>query len=87
MLGGQNLKVFTDHKKLIQDALGLTCDRVYCWRLLLEDYDPDIVYLEGHTNGVADATCCLEFDNTVHTKYVNMHQLQRLVAILLCSYT
>ena len=29
MLWGQKLKVFTDHKNLIQDALGLTSDRVY----------------------------------------------------------
>eukprot|EP00804_Cyclotella_cryptica_P031091 CCRYP_015989-RA/>CCRYP_015989-RA protein AED:0.48 eAED:0.47 QI:0/0/0/1/0/0/2/0/133 len=36
MLWGQRLKVYTDHKNLIQDALGLTSDRVYRWRLLLE---------------------------------------------------
>jgi hypothetical protein len=29
MLWGQRLKVFTDHKNLVRDALGLTCDRVY----------------------------------------------------------
>ena len=29
MLWGQRLKVYTDHKNLIQDALGLTSDRVY----------------------------------------------------------
>ena len=40
MLWGQKLKVFTDHKNLIQDALGLTSDRVYRWRLLLEEFGP-----------------------------------------------
>ncbi|KAL7474778.1 LOW QUALITY PROTEIN: hypothetical protein ACHAW6_000732, partial [Cyclotella cf. meneghiniana] len=41
MLWVQKLVVYTDHKNLILDALGLTCDRVYCWRLLLEEYGPD----------------------------------------------
>eukprot|EP00804_Cyclotella_cryptica_P006302 CCRYP_010141-RA/>CCRYP_010141-RA protein AED:0.41 eAED:0.30 QI:0/-1/0/1/-1/0/1/0/449 len=36
MLWGQPIVVYTDHKNLMQDALGLTCDRVYCWHLLLE---------------------------------------------------
>ena len=29
MLWGKPIKVYTDHKNLIQDALGLTPDRVY----------------------------------------------------------
>ncbi len=33
MLWGQNIKVFTDHANLMRDALGLTLDRVYQWRL------------------------------------------------------
>jgi hypothetical protein len=40
MLWGQQLKACIDHKNLMQDALGLTSDRVYCWRLLLEEYGP-----------------------------------------------
>jgi hypothetical protein len=34
MLWGQRIKVFTDHINLIQDALRLTSDHVYQWRLL-----------------------------------------------------
>jgi hypothetical protein len=34
MLWGQDIKIYTDHKNLTRDALGLTSDRVYCWRLL-----------------------------------------------------
>ena len=45
MLWGQTITVYTDHKNLIQDALGLTSDRVYRWRLLLEEYGPTIVYI------------------------------------------
>eukprot|EP00804_Cyclotella_cryptica_P004621 CCRYP_006941-RA/>CCRYP_006941-RA protein AED:0.36 eAED:0.26 QI:0/0/0/1/0/0/2/0/265 len=47
MLWGQGLKVYTDHKNLIQDALGLTSDRVYRWRLLLKEFSPEIVYIKG----------------------------------------
>ncbi len=36
MLWGQDIKVYTDHKNLTIDALGLTSDRVYRWRLLLK---------------------------------------------------
>jgi hypothetical protein len=40
MLWGQTIKVYTDYKNLTQDALGLTSDRVYHWRLLLEEFAP-----------------------------------------------
>ncbi len=55
MLWGQTIKVYTDHKNLTQDALGLTSDRVYHWRLLLEEFAPEIVYIKGIHNTVADA--------------------------------
>ncbi len=48
-LWGQRLKVFTDHKNLIQDALGLTSDLVYQWRLLLEEFGPKIVHIKAYT--------------------------------------
>ena len=44
---GQDIKVYTDHKNLTRDALGLTSDRVYRWRLLLEEYAPEIMYVKG----------------------------------------
>ncbi len=37
MLWGQSIKVYTDQANLIRDALGMTLDRVYQWRLLLEE--------------------------------------------------
>ncbi len=55
MLWGQTIKVYTDHKNLTQDALGLTSDRVYQWRLLLDKFAPEIVYMKGIHNTVADA--------------------------------
>jgi hypothetical protein len=54
MIWGQSIKVYTDHANLIRDALGMTLDRVYQWRLLLEEYGPKIVYVKGTHNTVAD---------------------------------
>ena len=45
----------------MQDSLELTCDRVYHWRLLLEEYDPKIVYIKGMHNIVADVILHLAF--------------------------
>ncbi len=61
MLWGQDIKVYTDHKNLTRDALGLTSDRVYCWWLLLEEYAPQIIYINGIHNTVA-AISPLEYD-------------------------
>ena len=55
MLWGQQITVYTDHKNLMQDALGLTSDRVYHWRLLLEEYGPTFMYIKGIHNTVVDA--------------------------------
>eukprot|EP00804_Cyclotella_cryptica_P021708 CCRYP_012871-RA/>CCRYP_012871-RA protein AED:0.34 eAED:0.56 QI:0/0/0/1/0/0/2/0/231 len=64
MLWGQPIVVYTDHKNLMQDVLSLTCDRVYCWHLLLEEYGPEIVYIKGIHNTVADAISRLVFGPT-----------------------
>jgi hypothetical protein len=61
MLWGQSIKVFTDHKNLTRDALGLTSDRVYQWRLLLEEYFPKTIYIKGIHNTVVDAISQLDF--------------------------
>ena len=50
MLWGQNIMVYTDHKNLTSDDLGLTSDRVYRWRLLLEEYAPQMIYIKGIHN-------------------------------------
>eukprot|EP00804_Cyclotella_cryptica_P024810 CCRYP_001758-RA/>CCRYP_001758-RA protein AED:0.30 eAED:0.11 QI:0/0/0/1/0/0/2/0/213 len=55
MLWGQRLKVYTDHKNLIQDTPGLTSDHVYQWRLLLEEFGPEIVYIKDTHSTVANA--------------------------------
>ncbi len=63
---GQSIKVFTDHANLIRDALGMTSDRVYRWRLLLEEYGPKIVCIKDIHNTVADAISRLEYDPSIN---------------------
>jgi hypothetical protein len=45
----------------MRDALGLTSDRVYRWRLILEEYGPEIIYIKGIDNTKADAISWLDF--------------------------
>jgi hypothetical protein len=73
MLWGQTMKVFTDHANLMRDALGLTLDQVYQWRLLLEEYGLKIVYIKGIHNTVADAVLWLEYDPSVNRTAENIH--------------
>ena len=65
MLWGQRLKVYTSHKNLTRDGLGLTSDRATRWRILLEEYAPEIIYIKGIHNTVADAISRLDYDPKV----------------------
>ncbi len=70
MLWGQDIKVFTvftNHKNLTRDALGLTSDRVYRWRLLLDEYASTIIHIKGIHNTVADAILRLDYDSKLNT--------------------
>jgi hypothetical protein len=74
MLWGQSIKVYTDHAILIRDALGMKSDRVYRWRLLLEEYyGPKIVYIKGIHNTIADAISRLEYDPSINQAAENYH--------------
>jgi hypothetical protein len=76
MLWGQKIKVFSDHANLMRDALGLTLDRVYQWRLLLEEYGPKIVYIKGIHNTVADAVSQLEYNPSVNRTAESFHMMK-----------
>jgi hypothetical protein len=78
MLWGQSIKVYTDHKNLTRDALGLTSDRVHRWRLLLEEYAPEIVYIKGVHNTVADAISRLDYDPTLNSTNEYTHATVRV---------
>jgi hypothetical protein len=73
MLWGQNIKVFTDHANLPRDALGLTLEQVYQWRLLLEEYGSKIISIKGIHNTVADAVLRLEYDPSVNQTAESSH--------------
>jgi len=61
MLWGQRIVIYTDHKNLTQEALGLTSNREYHWRLILEEYGPEIIYIKGEHNTIADAISQFDF--------------------------
>ena len=56
MLFGQRIKVFTDHKNLTSMAVPnfLMIEQVLHQRLLLEEYGPEIVHIDGEANVAAD---------------------------------
>ena len=74
MLWGQWIKVYTVHKNLVQDALGLLSDHVYDWQLLLEEFGPKIVYMNWIDNTVADAISFLEYNSTEKLNDLNSLQ-------------
>ena len=53
ILLGQQITIHTDHKNLCYKHFNTS--RVMRWRLLLEEYGPDIKYIKGEKNVVADA--------------------------------
>ncbi len=65
MLWRQRLNVYTNHKNLTRDGLGLTSDRVTRWRILLEEYAPEIIYIKEIHNTVPDAISRLDYDPKV----------------------
>jgi hypothetical protein len=58
ILLGQKIIVYTDHKNLTYK--NFNTDRVMRWRLILEEFGPELNYIKGETNIVADALSRLE---------------------------
>jgi hypothetical protein len=73
MLWGQSIKVYTDHANLIRDALGMTLDHVYRWRLLLKEHGPKIIYIKGIHNTIADTISRLEYDPSANQTAESYH--------------
>ena len=55
ILLGREIVVYTDHQNLKFDASALTSQRALRWRVLLEEFSPEFVYIKGEDNIVADA--------------------------------
>ena len=67
MLWGQRINVYINHKNLTRDGQSLTSDRVTRWKILLEEYAPEIIYIKGIHNTVADAISRLDYDPKVNS--------------------
>ena len=55
ILLGYKIEVHTDHKNLVHETILMAFDRLMRWRLSLEEYSPEIHYIPGPENIVADA--------------------------------
>ena len=58
ILLGQQIRVYTDHKNLTYKTFNT--ERVMRWRLILEEFGPELIYIQGDKNIVADALSRLE---------------------------
>ena len=61
ILLGQKIIVHTDHQNLTYK--NFNTDPVMRWRLILEEYGPDLQYIQGKKNVVADALSRLQMEN------------------------
>ena len=61
ILLGQKIVVHTDHKNLT--FKNFNTERVMRWRLILEEYGPELKYIKGENNVVADALSRLSIDD------------------------
>ena len=55
ILQGYPIKVWSDHKNLVHAATVSQSQRVMRWRLILEEFGPEIRHISGEENIVADA--------------------------------
>jgi hypothetical protein len=75
ILLGHRIKIYTDHKNLTY--VNFNTERVMRWRLIIEEYSPELIYVKGETNIVADALSRLDLA-TSDTSPSDMHDMQYL---------
>ena len=61
ILLGQQITVFTDHKNLTYK--NFNSERVMRWRLVFEEFGPDLQYIKVNHNDVADTLSRLKIDD------------------------
>jgi hypothetical protein len=75
ILLGHRIRIYTDHKNLTYTTFNT--ERVMRWRLIIEEYAPEFIYLKGEHNIVADALSRLELDDSPTTPE-EMHDIHYL---------
>ena len=60
ILRGQRIVVHTDHLNLLYRKLA--SNRLIRWRMILEEYGPEVVHVKGESNVVADALSRLDME-------------------------
>jgi transposase InsO family protein len=78
ILLGQQIEVHTDHKNLT--CKGFNTERVMRWRLLLEEYGPDLKYIKGEDNIVADALSRLGMTSPETNEIFSLERMSELFA-------
>ncbi|GFH49966.1 hypothetical protein CTEN210_06442 [Chaetoceros tenuissimus] len=63
ILFGYEINVYSDHKNLVYEATLSESQRVMRWRLLLEEFGPNIIHIAGVDNIVADTLSRLRSNN------------------------
>ena len=59
--------MYTDHKNLT--CVNINTQRVIRWQMVIEDFGPELIYIPGPTNAVADAISGLVWtDNNQETQ-------------------
>ena len=58
ILSGHQITVYTDHKNLTYNFF--YTERAMRWRLILEEFGPELKYIKEENNVVADTLSCLE---------------------------
>ena len=66
ILLGHKIVVWTDHKNLT--CKNFNTERVMRWRLVLEEYGPELRYIKGESNTVADSLSRLPIDKKLAVK-------------------
>ena len=71
ILLGHQITVYTDHKNLTY--IFFNTERVMSWRLILEEFGPELKYIKGENNVIADALSRLE--NIPNQDILNISEL------------
>ena len=78
----QRLKIYTDHKNLA--CRNFNTDRLLRWRLILEEYSPDIEYIKDEKNIATDALSRLPNNGnqeSIHEKMYTTETMSELYDI------